>query len=88
MLWKLTFHSVKPVKKARVTPTLWINNLKIIISELEVCLEEAEEKLAMFTKLALHIGQDTNLTALLKLEEECERQQDIERQEFLKAWKE
>jgi len=89
MLWKLTFHSVKPVKKAQVTPMSQINDLEVIISELEVCLEEAEEKLAMFTKPTLCIGQDTDLTALLKLEEERERQQqNMERQEFLKAQKE
>jgi len=88
MLWKLTFHSAKPMKKAWVTPMSWINNLEVIISELKVHLEEAEEKLAVFTKLTLCIGQDMDLTALLKLEEERERQQDMERQEFLKAWKE
>jgi len=88
MLWKLTFHSAKPMKKARVTPMSQINNLEVIISELEVRLEEAEEKLAAFTKLTLHVGQDTDLTALLKLEEERERQWDMERQEFLKERKE
>jgi len=58
------------------------------ISELAVCLEEAEEKLATFTKLTLHVGQDTDLTPLLKLEEEHKRQRDVEWQEFLKAQKE
>jgi len=85
MLWKLTFYSAKPMKKVQMTPTSRINNLEVIISELEVCLEEAEEKLAMFTKPTLCIGQDTDLTALPKLEEERERQQDVEQQEFLKA---
>ena len=42
----------------------------------------------MFTKPTLHIGQDTDLTALPKLEEEHERQQDVEWQEFLMARKE
>jgi len=57
MLWKLTFHSAKPVKKAWVTPMSQINNLEVIISELEVCLEEAEEKLATFTKLTHVLGR-------------------------------
>jgi len=85
MLWKLTFHSAKPMKKAQVTPMSQINDLEVIISELEVRLEEAEEKLAAFTKLTLCVGQDTDLTALLKLEEKHERQWDVEQQEFLKA---
>jgi len=85
MLWRLIFHSVKPMKKAWVTPTSQINDLEVIISELEVHLEEAEEKLATFTKPTLHIEQDMNLTALLKLEEERKRQQDVEQQEFFKV---
>ena len=76
------------MKKAQVTPTSQINNLEVIISELGVCLEEAEEKLAVFTKLTLHVGQNMDLTVLLELEEECERQWDVEWQEFLKAQKE
>ena len=68
-----------------MTPMSQINDLEVIISELEVHLEEAEEKLAVFTKSTLCIGQDMDPTALLKLEQERERQWDVEQQEFLKV---
>ena len=51
-------------------------------------MEEAKEKQVTFTKPTLCIEQNMDLTALLKLEEECKRQQNVEWQEFLMVQKE